>query len=139
MNEEHEEHDEGWVDPVWCSNWTLYDAAQEIDHEAYRRAAKQLQNEVHQDQDRFAELVRYYKWEMWTLAQRLLMAEYPFTDLENFSYHLQYFAIDGPEDPDDPNYQCPEPDVLGDAEGDVRKESDSTPSADELKDWIDGV
>ncbi len=136
MNEE--EHDEGWVDPVWCSDWTLYDAAQEIENEAFRLAAEQLQNEALPDQDCFFELVRYFKKLMWEGAQCLLKAEYPFLDLENFSYHLQYFAIEGPDDPN----QYPEPDIVEDGQDDAneafREESDSIPSADELEDWMEG-
>jgi hypothetical protein len=136
-----EKQNEGWVDPIPCNDWTLYHAAREIDNEACRRAAKQFQHEGHQDQQRFSDLVCYYKREMWELAQQLLMAEYACLDLENFSYQLQYFAIDGPEDPDDLN-QYPEPDILGDAKEDIEgvvQEFDSIPSADELKDWVEGA
>lgn len=137
MAEKYDDGEEEWVDPIPCRDWTLFDAAQAIDTEACRLAAEQLLNEVPPDQDRFFSLVRHYKELLWEEAQWLLKVEYPFLDLENFSYHLQYFAIDGPEDPDDPD-QYPEPDILeeGDYVLEEPSKEDSIPSAAELEDWI---
>ncbi len=131
------EKDEGWVDPISCNDWSLFDAAQEIENEAYRLAAEQLQYETPPNQEHFQNLLLYYKRMMWELAERLLKGEYPCVDLENFSYQLQYFAIEGPEDPDDPD-QYPEPEIVEDDEAEPSREaSDSAPSADELKGWLD--
>lgn len=138
-----EKYDDGWVDPVPCNDWTLFDAAMEIENEAYRRAAHQLEREWDQNRGRFEELVRYYKQEMWALAQRLLSAEYKIIDLEQFSYHLQYYGIDGPEDPDDPN-QYEEPEVIPDhdfeliseGEEETSHDAESIPTAEEIQDWL---
>lgn len=137
-----ENYDEGWVDPVETQPpWTLLDAMLRIQSYAYQRAARDLQNTQYRDDEDFHALVRKHTRDMWNQAESLLKAEYPHLDFEQFSFELQDFAVYGDEEGEEEEEATEEngweliPEEGDDVVSDSPENKDIVPSMEDLNDW----
>lgn len=121
---------ENQYDDGFNGDWTLYDAFKAIQREAWVRACEQLPFEAEQTLERQQELCDWYMAQMLDQAEKLLNAEYKTVDFENVCFQMQYFAIDGPEDPSQ---------AWDEAQNPNRQETaDNIPSPEDLEDWLEG-